>query len=376
MSLKPSGPSCNFIETHKIQRVLLVKLTSLGDVVHALPVASSLKKAFPFLKLHWVVEDRCAPLLETHPLLDSVIIYPRQELQSLISKRKWGQVLKCLKDLRRSLKDLHIDLSLDLQGLAKSGLMVLMAGAPHRIGCFGLKEISYLISKSLPEGADLHAVDRNLKVAEFLGAGIDAPKFVFGFKEEEKAWAEEFLGKHKVSDEVRLIGLQVGASFPQKCWPIQKMVALAEKMSNFPNTRVILFGDQNDRERLKPFFAQVPLTVINTLGGLSLRQLMALIDRCQLFVGADTGPLHLAVGLGLGVIALCGADDPKWTGPYGYSHRIHYKKLSCSPCNKTPICQGRYDCMESIEVDEVMDSVRDVLEISEFGVKKSSQRPE
>ena len=99
MSLKPSGPSSNFIETHKIQRVLLVKLTSLGDVVHALPVASSLKKAFPFLKLHWVVEDRCAPLLENHPLLDSVIVYPRQELQSLISKKKWGQALKCLKDL-------------------------------------------------------------------------------------------------------------------------------------------------------------------------------------------------------------------------------------------------------------------------------------
>ena len=365
MSLKPSGPSFNFIETHKIQRVLLVKLTSLGDVVHALPVASSLKKAFPFLKLHWVVEDRCAPLLENHPLLDSVIIYPRQELQFLISKRKWGQVLKCLKDLRKSLKDLHIDLSLDLQGLAKSGLMVLMAGARHRIGCSGLKEISYLISRSLPEGEDLHAVERNLKVAEFLGAGTETPKFILGLKEEERTWAKEFLRKHKVSDEVGLIGLQVGASFPQKCWPIQRVAALAEKMSNFPNTRVILFGDQNDRERLKPGLAQVPPTVINTVGEISLRQLMALIDRCRLFVGADTGPLHLAVGLGLTVIALCGADDPQRTGPYGYSHRIHYKKLSCSPCNKTPVCQNRYDCMESIEVDEVIDSVRDVLRSSE-----------
>lgn len=367
MSLMPYDRSSNFIETHKIRRVLLVKLTSLGDVVHALPVAASLKKAFPFLKLHWVVEDRCAPLLENHPLLDSVIVYPREKLQGLIAERKWGQVVTCLKELRRSLKDLHIDLSIDLQGLAKSGLMVLMAWAPHRIGCFGLKEASYLISKSLPGGGELHAVDRNLKVAEFLGAGTGTPEFGIGLKEEERTWAEEFLKKHGVSEGARLIGFQVGASFPQKCWPIRKMVALIGEVSQLPDVGILLFGDQTDRERLSPYLAQIPPMVINTVGELSLRRLMALIDRCRLFIGADTGPLHLAAGLGLTVIALCGADDPKWTGPYGYYHRVHYKKLPCSPCNKTPVCQGRYDCMEAIEVEEVMDSVRAILASSEWG---------
>ena len=98
---------------------------------------------------------------------------------------------------------------------------------------------------------------------------------------------------------------------------------------------------------------------------------MALIDRCRLVVGADTGPLHLAVGLGVPVIALCGADDPKWTGPYGQNHRVHYKKFPCSPCNKSPVCQGRFDCMEAIEVPEVMESVRTIIASSEFGVRRS-----
>lgn len=374
MSLTPYDQSSNFIETHKIRRILLVKLTSLGDVVHALPVASRLKKSFPLLKLYWVVEDRCAPLLENHPLLDSVIVYPRKKLQGLIAERKWGQVVTCLKELRRSLKDLHIDLSIDLQGLAKSGLMVLMAWAPHRLGCFGLKEASYLISKSLPDGGDLHAVDRNLKVAEFLGAGTETPEFGIGLKEEERIWAKEFLEKHGVSEDTRLVGFQVGASFPQKCWPIRKMVALIEEVSEFPNVRLILFGDQADRERLSPYLDRIPSGVINTVGELSLRRLMALIDRCGVFVGADTGPLHLAVGLGLPVIALSGADDPKWTGPYGKDHRVHYKKFPCSPCNKSPICQGRFDCMEAIEVHEVLDSVRDVLESSESGVRKEKNQ--
>ena len=137
-------------------------------------------------------------------------------------------------------------------------------------------------------------------MAEFLGAGIETPKFIIGLKEEEKTWAKDILRQCTGSPmRWRLIGLQVGASFPQKCWPIRKMVALAEKISEFPNIRIILFGDQTDRERLKPYLARIPSEVINTVGGLSLRQLMALIDRCRLFVGADTGPLHLAVGLGL-----------------------------------------------------------------------------
>jgi heptosyltransferase-1 len=356
----------SYIESHNIRRILLIKLTSLGDVVHALPTAAVLKKTFPFLGLHWVVEDRCAPILENHPLLDSVITYPRRELQALIRRRRWDKVIKRMRTLRQSLTSLDIDLSIDLQGLAKSGLMGLMAWAPHRIGCYGLKEMSYLVSKSLPEGGDLHAVDRNLKVAEFCGAEVGYPEFVLAVKEEEKEWAGTFLCTRGFPPDTRLIGLQSGASFPQKCWPIQKMAALAEQITRLPNCGVILFGDKGDREKFNPLLSRLPPGVINTVGELSLRQLMALIEKCHLFVGADTGPLHLAVGLGLPVVALYGADDPKWTGPYGSSHRIHYKKLSCSPCHKTPVCQGRFDCMDRIGVEEVMDSVRALLESSEL----------
>jgi heptosyltransferase I len=345
------------IESGKISRVLIIKLTSLGDVVHALPVAARLKETFPHLKLHWVVEDRCAALLEDHPLLDSVIVYPRKRLQGALKDRRWAQALQILWDLKQSLKRLDVHLSIDLQGLAKSGLMALMAWAPHRIGCYGLKEISYFISTSLPEGGDVHAVDRNLRVAEALGAPHEAGRFVMGLKAEEEKWAHSFLQTQKISEGSFLIGLQIGASFPQKCWPIPKWLALMEKLSRNPNFRIILFGDQTDREKLRSERETFSSEIINTVGQLSLRQLMALIHRCRVIIGADTGPLHLAVGLGLPVIALYGADAPKWTGPYGEQHRVHYKKLPCSPCYKKPTCQGRYDCLEAIGVDEVLASV-------------------
>jgi heptosyltransferase I len=371
MSWKQSDPSVNFIETHTIKRVLLIKLTSLGDVIHTLPVAASLKKAFPFLKLHWIIEDRCAPLLENHPLLDSVLVYPRKQIQALITRRKWGQALKLFGGLRRSLRDLNIDLSLDLQGLAKSGLMALMAGAPYRIGCSGLKEMSYLISRKIPEEKGLHVIDSNLKVAEFLGAKTEVPEFILGIKEEEKAWAKKFLGEDGLSAETRLIGLQVGVVPPEKCWSLDNYWHFLEKVSELPGVRIILFGDKTDQERIIPHLSKIPPQVINTLGKLSLRQLMALIDQCRLFIGGDTGPLHLAAGLGLPVVALFGGTDPGWSRPYGNTHKVLYKKFPCSPClltpiNKPPVCQGRCDCMAAISVDEVLDSVRAVLNRPEF----------
>jgi heptosyltransferase I len=361
MSRKLSNQSVTFIEAHHIKRVLVIKLTSLGDVIHALPVAASLKKAFPFLKLHWIVEDRCAPLLENHPLLDSIIVYPRKEIQSLITRGRWGQALKQLNRIRRSLRTLKIDLSLDLQGLAKSGLMALMAGAPQRIGCFGLKEFSQWISKGLPEGGDLHAVDRNLKVAEFIGAGKGTPEFVIGIPEDEKRWAKTFLEQRRVAGKEDLLGVQIGASLPQKRWPVHKVISFIQKVSRLQNIRVLLLGDQTDRDSLQPHLSRIPEEVINTTGDLSLRRLSALISHCRLFVGADTGPLHLAVGLGIPVVALYGADDPQKTGPYGLTNRLHYKNFPCSPCYKIPSCQGRYDCMEAISVEEVMESVQTLL---------------
>ncbi len=370
MSWKQYDQSVSFIETHNIKRVLLIKLTSLGDVIHALPVAASLKKAFPFLKLHWVVEDRCAPILENHPLLDSVLVYPRQEIQSLLSRRKWGQALKRLNLLRRSLRELKVDLSLDLQGLAKSGLMALMAGAPYRIGCSGLKEMSYLISRRIPEAKGSHVIDSNLNVAEFLGVKNVVPEFILAIKEAEKVWAKDFLEDNGLSDGDRLLGLQFGAIAPQKCWPPDKYWAFLEQVSKLPQVRIILFGDKTDQERLIPPLSQLPPKVINTMGKLSLRQLMSLIAQCRLFIGGDTGPLHLAAALGLPVIALFGGTDPGWSKPYGNSHTVLYKEFPCSPClltpnNKSPVCQGRCDCMAAISVDEVLDSLQPFLGGSE-----------
>jgi lipopolysaccharide heptosyltransferase II len=361
----------NFIDKHHIRRVLIIKLTSLGDVVHALPTAAALKTAFPSLSLHWVVEDRCAPLLEGHPFLDSIIIYPRKEIQFLLRRGKWVQVLSRLRRLRRSLKELKADLSIDLQGLAKSGWMALMAGACHRVGCFGLKEFSFLVSKSIPEGRDLHAVDRNLMVSAYLGAARAAPDFSLSIQEEESRWADTFLKQYGVTSKTALIGVQVGASLPQKRWPVKKLMDFLSQASQLSGLKILLLGDEGDHQRLRPFSDLLSPEVINTTGNLSLRQLTALIRKCRLFLGADTGPLHLAVGLGLSVIGLYGADDPGKTGPYGSGHRILYKSMPCSPCFNKPVCRGRYDCMEAIEADEVLEAVRAVLKSPEFGGKGS-----
>jgi len=365
MFWKRSGQFTGFIDPQGDQRILLIKLTSLGDVIHALPVASRLKTSFPRIKLFWVVEDRCAPILEAHPLLEGVVVYPRKKIQALLARKAWGEAWRELGRLRRVLRDLRIDWSIDLQGLAKSGLMALLAGAPQRLGCSGLKEFSYWISRPVPEGEGLHAVDRNLKVAEFLGCPPGPPDFRIGLRSEERAWADDFLRTQGLREGEKIIGLQVGASLPQKCWPLNQWGSLLERLSRWEDVQVVLLGDAQDRQR---FQGQVPIPgrgIIDGLGRLSLRHLAAVMERCRLVVGADTGPLHLAVALGVPVVGLYGPDDPRFTGPYGKGNRILYKKLQCSPCYNNPTCQGRFDCLQAIEATEVFEAIRDLGEVDD-----------
>ena len=363
MFWKRSGRFTGFIDPQGTQRILLIKLTSLGDVIHALPVASRLKTSFPRIKLFWAVEDRCAPILEAHPLLEGVVVYPRKKIQALLAQRAWGEAGRELGRLRRTLRDLRIDLSIDLQGLAKSGLMALMAGASQRWGCAGLKELSYCVSRQIPEGEGLHAVDRNLKVAEFLGCPPGPPDFRIGLRSEERAWADDFLGTQGYQEGKKIIGLQVGASLPQKCWPLENWVSLLERLSCWEDAQVVLLGDAQDRQRFQGELPMPGRGIIDGLGRLSLRHLTAVIERCRLVVGSDTGPLHLAVALGVPVVGLYGPDAPRFTGPYGIGNRIHYKKLMCSPCYKNPTCQGRFDCLQAIETEEVFESIRDLVEV-------------
>ena len=255
-----------------------------------------------------------------------------------------------------------MDLSLDLQGLAKSGLMALLAGARHRLGCTGLKEFSDLISRAVPEGEGLHAVDRNLKVAEFLGCPPGPPDFRLGPSAggREPGPIEFLRGPRGVRNGEKIIGLQVGASLPQKCWPLEIGAPCWSACSLERRSRWSCWAIR----AISGFGGAVSDSrpgVIDGLGRLSLRHLAAVMERCRLVVGSDTGPLHLAVALGVPVVGLYGPDDPRFTGPYGAGNRVHYKKLPCSPCYKKPTCQGRFDCLQAIAAAEVFESLRELL---------------
>ena len=340
--------------------LLVVKLSALGDVIHALPAVHALKTRYPWLPISWVVEDRCAPILYRCPHLKEVIVFPRQTIKFLWEKGEKGKALSHLWEFLKGLRARKFSHSIDLQGLAKSALMVMAAGAKERIACTGLKEGSSLITRSVPEGEGIHAVERNLKVAEFLGAGVKEAYFPIILQEEEKDRAEALL----CGDEEKkpLVGLHLGASLPQKTWSFGKWQELiGELQHQEKGLGLVLLGLERDRDLAENLMAGAEDPLIDLTGKTGLFELAAVLSLLRVLVSGDSGPLHIAAALGIPVVGLYGPDHPRFTGPYTGRGVVIQKGLSCSPCYKRPSCAAPYPCMEAISAGEVLEAVKNFL---------------
>jgi heptosyltransferase I len=303
------------------QRILLVKLSSFGDVIHALPTLEALRGLYPEARIAWLVEEAFAPLLTGHPALDEVWAIPRLRFRR--------QFFRCqaasLAGMGRCLRAHPFDLVIDLQGLLKSAVWVALAKSPRKIGYNGARELSYLAltEKLSPYDPEIHAVERYLNVARYLGAPERPPRFRLA---------------HLLSDSVKLpakpyVVLHPGARWPTKLWPAAAWARLAEWLAA-RNLVVVLTGSAADQGLAAAILAQSQAPILNLAGLTSMGELAAVLKGASLAVTVDTGPMHLAAALGTPVAALFGPTAPWRTGPFGQGHEIVRLGLECSPCFK------------------------------------------
>lgn len=332
------------------KNILIVKLSAIGDVIHALPVAHALKQTYPSARITWVVEKPAYDLLTNNPDIDEIIIFDKPKFKS------FAGVLTNGYKFSRQLKALNFDLALDLQGLFKSAAISYLSGADKRLVYCNPRELSGKISKPIfGEHQHGHVVDRYLDVARYLGCKIDEVIFPMNIIEIEAQKATAIANHAGLSMENPYVVLAPGTNWPSKCWPTTHFAKLADKLYD-NNIIPVIIGGPNDQRLAQEIISNTKVPPIDLTGKTSLKQLAYIIKQSKAFVGGDTGPMHLAVAVGSSVVTLFGPTDPKRNGPYGGNHKVLLAPQSCQGCWQRN-CPKKIDCLATISVDTVFTAV-------------------
>jgi lipopolysaccharide heptosyltransferase I len=294
-------------------RLLVVRLGSLGDLVHTLPAVATLRAAFPAARIDWLIEARWQELLELNPDVTSLI--PANTLawrRALLAADTWHSFRELVRALRRA----RYDLALDFQGLYKSALATWLSAAPRRLGFErdALKEAGaarfYTERVGVPAGA--HVVENYLALARAAGAGTPAIRFPLPTRPEDDAAVAALLAEHHLEN---FFIISPGGGWGAKCWPIERYAQLHNALARERGWRCVLNAAPNEQPLVNEFMSQARVAQPVHLR-LAPRQLAALIRRARLLVSGDTGPLHLAAAVGTPLVGLYGPTDPARNGPY------------------------------------------------------------
>ena len=333
-----------------VSRLLVVKTSSIGDVIHALPVVQAIKEAAPHLTLGWVVRRRCADVLRGNPWIDRLYVMPDKPS------------LTDLRALRGELRAAHYDVALDMQGLFLSGLVTWLSGAPVRLGWDRNREANalFLTHPIIPgRGKMRHEVDLLYGFAEALGVQGAHPEFA-----PQPYLAAEGTGRADewVADLPRpRIALNVGASRAYKRWPVERWASVARTLTE-SGSGVVFVGDKDDAQTVAQILPSLTTGYADLAGETNLRELASVLAACDLLVTADTGPMHIAVAVGTPVVALFGATDPARHGPYGARNVIlHVPAPGAMVSGKRPTDKAGAVCMARITPDDVLAAVADKL---------------
>jgi heptosyltransferase-1 len=305
------------------RRVLIIKPSAIGDVVHALPVLNLVRRAWPGAYIAWLVTPACAGLLEDHPQLNEVIRFERKRFG-----QGWKNPAAAIGLFRfaRQLRSKQFDLVIDLQGLFRSGWLAWQTRAPIRIGFANAREFAPLFyTHRVPiDTPEQHAVDRYLMVTDALGCGREPIEFRFAPTREEDQRAVAKLLKDEPSPYAVLLP---GTNWATKRWPVEHFASVVAPLRERFGLRTVVAGAASDRELASRINGTIDLT-----GATSLSQLVTLLQGASVVVANDSGPMHIASALGLPLVTPYGPTSPVRTGPYGRADTVVRLDIVCSPC--------------------------------------------
>jgi lipopolysaccharide heptosyltransferase I len=328
------------------ERICIIKPSSLGDIIHALPVLHGLRQRFPQAHISWLVNNAYIPLLNGHPDLNEVIGFDRQALRTLrgclgMSRSLW----RYAGDLRRR----RFDLAIDLQGLMRSALLTRATTAAVRLGFQPAREgAGFLYNHRIPAPAlEEHAVERNYRVAGVLGFEDVPIKFHLPVQQAAQSRLNARLTDLGISLDERYLLVLPGSRWETKNWWPQRF---ASTIDHLAGQQAVLSGGLGERQLCEDIASRCKTTPQSLAGETTIEEMVALIAGATAVLCNDSGPLHIATALGVPAVAIFGPTSPDRTGPYGPSAKVLRHNLDCSPCYLRQLRQCPHDhaCMEAI----------------------------
>lgn len=334
-----------------IRRILLIKPSSLGDIVHTFPTVALLRATFPASHLTWLVKREWAGLVERAEGVDRV--WPVDS-----GLAGWLSQVPGLRAER-------FDLVVDLQGLLRSGIMAWLSGCPTRIGFANGREGSPLFysQRVAVPTPDMHAVERYRLVAAALGAPAGlTPEFRFRSLPGDEQQVRALLQRHGLSPDALWIAMNVSARWPTKRWPPEYFAQTADQLQQDGAGSVVLFGGPGDRADVNAVQRSMGTKPVDLTGETSVGLLPALLKSAAVLVTNDSGPMHVAAAVGTPVVSVFGPTSPIRTGPYGPGHVVLTHDVPCRPCySRRCLNSVERECLMSITPGKVVEAVHEQL---------------
>ena len=372
------------LQSTEFSRILLIKPSALGDVVHTIPVLVKLRARYPSARIDWLITPENAEIVRCHPALSNVVLFARRDFSK--RGRRWGALLAFF-DLLKQIRRAKYDLVVDMHGQVRSALFALTSGARVRIGFDRPIRRSLTVSaehdlRNVPshgwrgarEGSwiaythripiptlDVHAIDRYLWVAPLLGLDDDPPDLTIHLPPEAVLKVQQLLEERGVPTSMPLVVLVPGTIWETKHWTIDGFAGVARQFLH-DGFAVAVAGTKRDQQRCRQIAAAAP-GACDLSGKTTPAELAALIRRAEVAVTNDSGSMHVAASLGRPMVSVFGPTNPVHIGPYQRPESVVRVDLPCSPCNYRRLSQCPFDnaCMRQVTPAMVVERVHKIL---------------
>lgn len=356
------------------QRILIVNPFGIGDVLFSTPLVHAVRRAFPQCHLTYLCNRRVEPILSGNPYINELFVHERDDLVGLFRSSQW-QGLKYLRSFLQRVRRARFDILIDLSLNERYAFILKLIGVRRRIG-FNYHNRGRFLTQRLPIDGyqDAHVVEYYRELLAFMGIRLVEASLELHVSEDDRRWVQQWLAARGLEGSRTLVGIvpaggvSWGIDAPFRRWSSEGFAAVADALAERHQAQIILFGEGSDRSICERVAKRMKHQAVDASGQTTLGQFVGLLERLNLVICNDGGPLHLAVSRGVRTVSIFGPVDPRVYGPYSSDtgrHRVVCRSgLPCRPCYhqfRLPPCPYERACLREVDPESVLSACDDAL---------------